>query len=262
VKPDDPVITQASKTLRTPPPQENFVLCQQILALAAKTPTKEEADDAKRFAEELHRRKEPRTGGWAGVAGRNDLSGTSLSTIALEALAAVPDAKIPEETYRSALEFFTGSWVEDDGRVDLELDLEKDATTIVIDAKKDKDLVPVNWPALMGKQNANDMRAFVRKGSFFTHVAALRVLLLLPERMKLDVKALKTLDLPLRKGLANLQLHWTLRSVPPIEAAWCAQRLEYLGMLGSTLARARVDRIGGSDWRLEGATLLLRGSVS
>jgi hypothetical protein len=34
--------------------------------------------------------------------------------------------------------------------------------------------------------------------------------------------------------------------------------MEYLGLLGSTLARAKVDRIGGSDWRLEGATLLLR----
>jgi hypothetical protein len=29
-------------------------------------------------------------------------------------------------------------------------------------------------------------------------------------------------------------------------------------MLGPMLARARIDRIGGSDWRLEGATLLLR----
>ena len=256
VKPDDPVITQASKTLRATPPPENFVLCQQILALASKSPTKEEADDAKRFAEELLRRKDPRLGGWAGISGRNDLAGSFLTALALEALLSIPDAKVPEDTFRSALEFFTGSWIEDDGRVDLELELEKDAT-LVIDPKKDKDLVPINWPALMGKQNANDMRA-IRKGSFFSVVAGLRMLFLLPERLKLDEKQLKSLEQQVHRALANLQGRWTLRSVPPIEAYWCTQRMEYLGLLGPTLARAKIDKIGGSDWRLEGASLLMR----
>jgi hypothetical protein len=256
VKPDDPVITQASRTLRTAPPQDNFVLVQQILALASKTPTKEEADDAKRFAEELLRRKEARSGGWAAISGRNDVAGSFLTALALEALAGVPEAKNSEDALRSGLEFYTGSFIEDEGRVDLELELEKDATTIVLDPKKDKDLVPINWPALMGRQNANDMRA-IRKGSFFTVLGALRMMFLLPDRLKMDVKQLK-MEVTIHRALANLQRLWTLRSVPPIEAVWCTQRLEYLGMLGSTLALAKIDKIGGSDWRLEGASLLLR----
>jgi len=255
VKPDDPVITQASRTLRTTPPQETFVLIQQILTLAAKTPTKEEADDLKRFAEELLRRKEPRSGGWAGIFGRNDLAGSFQTALALEALAAVPEAKNSEDTLRSGLEYFTGNFIEDEGRVDLELELEKDAT-LVLDPKKDKDLVPINWPALMGKQVANDMRA-IRKGSFFTVLGALRMMFLLPDRLKMDPKQLK-MEVTIHRALANLQRLWTLRSVPPIEAYWCGQRLEYLGMLGPTLALAKVDKIGGCDWRLEGASLLLR----
>jgi len=257
VKPDDPAITQASKTLRSAPPPETFVLIQQILALSSKTPTKDESDDARRFAEELARRREPRSGGWAAVSGKNEFAGTYLTALALEALASVPDAKGVEEPLRSGLEFFSGSWIEDEGRVDLELELEKDATTLVLDPKKDKDLPPATWPALVGKVAANDFRT-ARKGSFFTVVTALRTLLLLSDRLKLDEKQLKNLELPLHKGFANLQLRWTLRSVPPIEAAWCAQRLEYLGLLGPTLALAKIDKIGGCDWRLEGASLLLR----
>lgn len=257
VKPDEPVITQASKTLRTPPPQENFVLCQQILALAAKTPTKDEAEDAKRFADELNRRRDPRTFGWAAISGRNDLAGTFLTSLALEALASVPDAKVPEDTLRTGLDFFTGSWLEDEGRTDLELELEKDSTTIIPDPKKDKDVVPINWPALMGRQAANDMRA-IRKGSFFTLVAGLRMLLLLPPRVKADERTLKTVEGLLHRGFANLQYRWTLRTVPPTESYWCTQRMEYLGILGPTLAQAQIEKIGGCDWRLEGASLLLR----
>jgi hypothetical protein len=257
VKPDDAAITQASRTLRSPPPQENFVLCQQLLALAAKTPAKDEADDARKFADELVRRRDPRTFGWAAISGRNDLAGSFLTALALEALAGVPDAKVSDEVYRTGLDFFTGSWLEEDGRADLELELEKDATTIVPDPKKDKDVVPINWPALVGRQNANDMRS-IRKGSFFTLVAGLRMLLLLPERTKLDERQMKTVEGLLHRALANLQLRWTLRTVPPVEAYWCTQRMEYLGMLGPTLALAKIEKIGGCDWRLEGASLLMR----
>jgi len=120
-----------------------------------------------------------------------------------------------------------------------------------------KSVVPASWPAQQSRPGAIDFRG-ARKGSFFTLVAALRALLLLPERLKMDDKQLKTLDLPLRKGFANLQFRWTLRTVPPVEAPWCSQRLEYLGLLGPMLAHAKINRIGGSDWRLEGVTLLLR----
>jgi hypothetical protein len=257
VKPDDPAIAQASRTLRSPPPPETFVLCQQMLALAAKSPTAEEAGDLKRFADELVKRRDPRANAWAGVAGKNDTPSTFLSALALEALAVVPDAKGPDEPLRTGLDFFTGSWIEDDGKADLELELEKDATTIVPDPKKDKDLVPITWPAVAGRQNPNDPRG-IRKGCFLTVAAGLRMLLLLPDRLKSDERVMKTVEGLLHRALANLQYRWTLRSVPPSESYWSTQRMEYLGMLGPTLALAKVNKIGGADWRLEGATLLLR----
>lgn len=256
VKPDDPAIVAASRTLRTAPPPETFTLCQQIMALVCKSPSKEELDDAHRFAEELNKRRDGRSGGWASVAGQqNSVPNSFITTFALEALAVVPDSKVPDETLKGGLEFFGGNWIEEDGKVDLELEFEKDATTIAPDPKKD--VVPVSWPQVVGR-GSNDLLRTARKGSYFTTVGAIRVLMLLPERLKYDERQLKQLDLPLRKGLAALQQRWTLRSVPPIEANWCTQRMEYLGLLGSTLARAKIDKISGCDWRLEGATLLLR----
>lgn len=253
VKPDDPAVAAASRTLRSTPPQDNYSFCQQIQGLAAKSPTKEEADDLKKFVEELQKRREPRSGGWAPVPGKNDFSTAFLTALALETLAAVPDAKVPEEIFKSGLDFFSGSWIEDDGKVDLDIEFEKDATTLAPDLKKD--IVPCTWPAFVLK--GNDIRAG-RRGSWFTQVAALRVLLFLPERMKLDERGLKSLDLPLRKGLADLQQHWTLRSVYPSEGHWCFYRMEYLSLLGPMLAKAKIEKIAGSDWRLEGASLLLR----
>lgn len=255
VKPDDPAIAAAAKTLRTAAPPENAALGQQILALSCKSPSKDEAEDARRLAEELLRRRDARAGGWGPGVGRNDTPSLTLTALALEALASAPDAKIPEDVLKSGLEMFSGGWMDDDGTVDLDVELEKDATTIAPDPKKNT--VPCIWPAVAGTPGAFDLRG-ARHGSFFTLVAALRTMLLLPERMKFDEKQLKALDPPLRRGLANLQMRWTLRTVPPVEALWCSQRLEYLGVLGPMLARAKVSRIGGSDWRLEGAALLLR----
>src|SRR5207249_6137287 len=94
VKPDDSALVAASKTLRSPAPPENAALAQQILALSCKTPTKEEADDARRLAEELHRRRDPRGSGWGPGVGRNDTPNLTMTALALEALAAAPDAKI------------------------------------------------------------------------------------------------------------------------------------------------------------------------
>lgn len=254
-KPDDPALVAASKVLRSPAPLETAALGQQILALSCKTPTKDEAEDARRLAEELHRRKDPRVAAWGSGIGRNDAPSLSMTALALEALALTPDSRTPEETFKSGLELFSTGWVDDDGAVDLALEFEKDATTIAPDPAKG--VQPCAWPAQLNRAGGFDFRA-ARKGSFFTLVAALRTLLVVPEKLKFDEKQLKALDAPLRRGLANLQQRWTFRAVPPVEAAWCAQRLEYLGLLGPTLARAKVTRIGGSDWRLEGALLLLR----
>lgn len=253
--PDDAALVAASKTLRSPAPQETAALGQQILALSCKSPTKEEAEDARKLADELHKRRDPKSAGW-GPGGRNDTPNLTMTALALEALAAAPDAKIPDDTFKTGLEAFAGGWADEEGLVDLDLEFEKDAATISADPKKN--VIPVVWPAQLGR-NAGpfDLRG-ARKGSFFTLVAALRTMLVVPERVKLEEKGLKRIDEPLRRGLAHLQWRWTLRTVPPVEASWCGQRLEYLGALGPTLAKAKLVRLGGSDWRLEGATLLLR----
>jgi hypothetical protein len=175
-----------------------------------------------------------------------------MTALALEALASAPDPKIPEETYRGGLDLFSAAIVDEEGQVDLDLEFEKDAATIASDPKKN--LQPCTWPAQLGRA---DPRA-ARKGSFFVLAAALRTLLIVPGKLKLDEKQMKPVDTALRRGLADLQLRWTLRTVPPVEAAWGLQRLEYFGLLGPMLARAKIDRIAGSDWRLEGATLLIR----
>jgi hypothetical protein len=255
VKPDDPAVVAAAAVLRSPAPQENAALAQQILALSCKTPTKDEADDARKLADELHRRRDPRVQGWGAGVGRNDVPNLTMTSLALDALAAAPDSKIPEETFKAGLDLFTGGWVDEEGAVDLDLEFEKDAATIAADPTKD--VQPVIWPALLGRPGGVEFRA-ARKGSFFTLVAALRAMLVLTGKLKLDEKQLKTVDWPLRRGLANLQLNWTFRTVPPVEASWCTQRLEYMGVLAPMLSRARIIRIGASDWRLEGATLLLR----
>jgi hypothetical protein len=254
-KPDDPALVAASKTLRSPAPPENAFLGQQILALSCKSPTKDEADEARRLAEELLRRRDPRVGGWGPGVGRNDTPNLTLTALALEALAAVPDAKVPEDVWKAGLENFSSGWMDDEGSVDLDIDFEKDPASFPLDPRKN--VVPAAWPAQLGRTSAFDFRA-ARKGSQFTLVAALRTLLLLPEKLKMDEKQQKALETPLRKGFANLQMRWTLRTVPPVEASWCSQRLEYLGVLGALLSRAKIGRIGGSDWRLEGTTLLLR----
>jgi hypothetical protein len=255
VKPDDPAILAAAKTLRVPAPQENAALAQQILALSCKTPTPDEADDARKLADELHKRRDPRANGWGPGFGRNDTPNLTMTALALEALAATPDSKTPEETFKSGLDIFTGAWADEEGKVDLDLEFEQDAITISADPKKD--VQPVVWPALLARSDALGFRN-ARKGSFFVQVAALRTLMVLRDKLKLDEKQLKAVDWPLRRGLANLQMNWTFRTVPPVEAAWCTQRLEYMGVLAPLLVRARILKIGGSDWRLEGATLLLR----
>src|SRR6185503_8319023 len=106
MKPDDPTLVAAGKALRSPAPPENAALCQQILALSCKSPTKEEAEDARRLAEELLRRRDPRASAWGPGTGRNDLPNLMMTALALEALAAAPDAKIPEETFKTALDIF------------------------------------------------------------------------------------------------------------------------------------------------------------
>lgn len=251
--PEDPLIIPALKALKAAPlPQNSFDLARSVLVFAKAGM----ADDARRLAEELAGRRDLRSGVW-GTGQRNDNPNPVLTATAVAALAAVDDAKVPEDAWRSALEAFTSSWIEDGVEVDLAVVFEADATTIVADPKKN---VPATWPADAGRRGGgnNPMGLGARKGSAFVVLAALETCLKAPAKLKLDEKQKQAADLALRKGLTWLQSRWTLRAVPPAEGAWSLQRHEYLGRLGRVLARAKVDTIAGADWRLEGSTLLLR----
>jgi hypothetical protein len=254
--PDDPALVSAAKALRVPPPPETWDLSQQIQALAARGPSKEEADDLRRLADELLRRRDLRTSLW-GPGGRNE-SLTCLSTAAaLEALAAFPEARVPDDVWKAVFDRLTGSWIEAAKEIELDLEFEKDAAPIEPDPKK---VVPCAWPPDFGRKGGADLLQLraARRGSALTQLSVLSTLLLLRDRLKLDAVQTKSLDAALRKGLAQVQAEWTLRAVPPVEGPWSLQRPEYLELLSRALGRARCLKVAGADWRLEGALLLLR----
>jgi len=252
VAPDDPAIASAAKSLRVAAPLETTALARQIAALSLKGPaTPQEGDEIVKLADELLRRREPRTGLWS-AGGRNAAPNLISTAQALEALALAPGAKVPDEAWKSALEHFTTATLDEEKEVDLDLEFEKDAATFPLDPKK---AVPLVWTVDVGGRMGGGA---TRRGSHFIHVAALNSLMIAAGKLTLDPKQRQAADLVLRKGFANLQARWTVRTVPPVEAAWCHQRIEYYGSLAPMLARAKLDRIAGSDWRLEAATMLLR----
>ncbi|HEX7899693.1 MAG TPA: hypothetical protein VF950_18130 [Planctomycetota bacterium] len=251
---DDPVIAAALKTLRAAPtPPETAALARAVWALALGGA----ADDAKRLAAELVARRDVRTGVWS-AGGRNDGPNPVITATAVAALAAVDGAKVPDDAWTSALEAFLSSWIEEGPEVDLAVDFAENATTIAADPKK---VVPATWPADAGRRGGgnNPLQMGARKGSGFVVLAALETCLVASSKLKLEERQRQSLDTALRKGLAWVQSRWTLRGVPPSEGAWSLQRLEYLGRLGAVLARSKVEVVAGSDWRLEGTSMLLRG---
>ena len=251
IAPDDPAIVNAAKTLRVAAPPETTALARQISALSLKGPaTPQEGDDLVKLADELLRRRDAKTGLWS-AGGRNDAPSLMSTAQALEALALAPGAKVPDEVWKSSLEYFSGATLDEEKEIDLDLEFEKDAATFPLDPKK---ALPLVWTVEAGGRRPGGT---LRRGSGFIHVAALNTLLIVAGKRTLDAKEKQALDLVLRKGFAGLQTRWTLRTVPPAEAAWSQQRIEYIGSLASLLARAKLDRIAGSDWRLEAATLLL-----
>ena len=254
---DDPALVNAAKTLRVPPPQETTALSRQIAALSLKLPTVQETEEIHKLCDELLKRREAKTHLWSG-GGRNDAPNPLSTAQALDALALAPGAKVPDEVWKSAIEFFTTATLDEEKEVELDLEFEKDATTIAADPKK---VLPISWAVDVGGRRGGGglmPGTTVRRGSYFVLAAAMNALMIAAEKLKLDEKQRQAVDTALRKGFANLQSRWTVRTVPPVEAAWCAQRIEYYGSLAPMLARAKLDRISKADWRLEAATMLLR----
>jgi len=256
---DDPALVAAAKSLQVPAPQETSALARQIAALSLLGPAgPQEEEEIRKLANELLRRREPRTNLWS-AGGRNDSPDAISTARALEALALAPGLRVPDEVWKSAIEFFTTATIDEEKEVELDLEFEKDATTIAADPKK---VLPVAWAVDVGGRQGGIAGLMpggsVRRGSYFVLAAALDGLMIAAPKLTLDEKQRQAVDSALRRGFANLQARWTLRTVPPTEAAWCHQRIEFAGVLAPMLARAKLDRIAKSDWRLEGATMLLR----
>ncbi len=255
---DDPAIVSAGKSLLVPAPRETTALSRQIAALSLKMPTVQETGEIHKLCDELLRRREARTNLWS-AGGRNDSPNPLSTAQALDALALAPGARVPDEVWKSAIDFFTTATLDEEKEVELDLEFEKDAATIAPDPKK---VLPVAWVVDVGGRRGGGggfmPGTSIRRGSYFVHVAALQALLTSAGKLKLDEKQRQAVDAALRKGFANLQARWTVRTVPPVEAGWCVQRIEYYGALAPMLARAKLDRIAKSDWRLEAATMLLR----
>ncbi len=254
---DDPAVVAGGKALSAPAPEDTWSLAQQVAALAAKGPAKDELDPLKRLAEELLRRRDARLGLW-GTGGRNDTLNAYSTALAAEALSSESTGvKVADDVWKGLLDQLTLTWIEGTRDVELDLEFEKDATTIGTDPKRN---LPCAWPADYSRRAPNDplqMRA-ARRGSSLTHLSALKSLLVAAGQLTLDDKQKKSLDTALRKGLAQLQAEWTLRTVPPVEGSWSLQRPRYLSLLAQTLERAKVLRVAGSDWRMDGSFLLLR----
>jgi hypothetical protein len=248
----DPAITAASRLLRSPAPPETPTLALQILALAAKGPDAPEAAHLLRLGDELLRRRDPRSGGWT-AGGRGDAPSLPVTSVALEALAVCPGVQVPPETWTASLALVASLAADEDDDLDLDLQL-KDGAPFSPDPKRVR---PATWPSRIGT-DAMDLPADRKRGTALTVLAAMRAAEACASRLPRDGPARRTLDEVRRRGLAALQRRWTLRSVPPAEGPWSSQRLPYLGGLAGTLGVLGVERVAGSDWRTEGALLLLR----
>ncbi len=252
----DSVFLSASRILKSPAPPETAGLAQQVLALAGKDPDKDEAEHARKLGEELLKRRDPRTGAW-NAGGRNDAANLSVTQLALEALAACPGLKVPEEVWKTALDTLLASMLDEDEELTLDLAFTGDAP-ILPDPKQAK---AAGWPAQLGP--SNDPMDAIRprgrgRGTAITTVGALRAIDVCAGKLTLDEKSRQGLDAARRRGLLGLQRRWTLRTVPPAEGSWSGQRLEHLGQLGPLFSRYTLEKIAGSDWRTEGALMLLR----
>ncbi len=243
--PDEPLVAAALKALAAaPPPEGNYplALATQLLAGAGRP-------EAKKLGELLLSRRDARSGVWT-LGGRADASNAHATAAVVAALAAVDGLPVPDEVWAAAMEAFTSTSTDDGAEMELDLVFPEGAAPILPDPKK---AVPATWPSESARRGGG-----ARKGSGFTILAGIETCLAAASKLKLEERQKQALDVALRRAFAWLQSRWSLRTVPPAEGSWVLQRHEYLSRLAVVLGRAKLDRIGGCDWRVEGATLLLR----
>ena len=95
-----------------------------------------------------------------------------------------------------------------------------------------------------------------------TTLAAIDTLLMIRAAVPLSEPQRRGVDAALRRGLAWIQSHWTLRTPPPAEAGWTPQKAEYLYLLMRVLTALGVKTVSGSEWFLEGSYVLLRSQYA
>jgi hypothetical protein len=252
----DPALTSASRVLMGNAPEGNAALARQLLALSRRQGDPREKAHALRLGEELLRRRDGVGGGWS-ADGRNPALNLSTTAVALEALAACPDLKVPEEVWDRAFKWLLAAMRDEGEEVDLDLEFRGDAP-FRTDPRK---VLPAGWPPPVPGAAGDPIRAMLpqgrRRGTAISAAEALRSLALCASKLDLDEAGRQGLEDARRRGFGGLQRRWTLRTVPPPEGGWSAQRLEYLGLIGPLLAGHGIERIAGSEWRSEALLLLL-----
>lgn len=260
MKPDEELIQKALKFLRTPPASktpQSYDL--QILGLLAKEPSKEELQAVKVAVDALLDLRDRKVGGWAPGNKRGTETINPITTRhAAEGLyyAKLANVDVPADVWRTLLDLYATSTVDEADEVELKLVFEDDFAGLEGDVKK---AFPGSWRFNSERKPSTDpMQARDVKGFAMTTIAGLEILCTLRATTALNESQKKTVDGAIRKGLAYLQYFWTLRTPPPSEAAWSVQKVEYLAGLMRVFTALGVKTIDGADWRLEGAYLLLR----
>lgn len=263
MKPEDDLIQKALKTLKSAPasktPQSYDHQILGILAREPRTPAKEDLAVVKGAVDALLEMRDRKVGAWAPGNKRGTETINPITTRhAVDGIyhASVAGVNVPAEVWRTLLDLYSTSTMDEADEVELKLVFEDDYAGIDKDVKK---AFPGSWRFNSERRPASDpMQARDTKGFAISTISVLEILAAARASTSLNESQKKNVEGAIRKGLAYLQYFWTLRTPPPAEAAWSVQKVEYLAGLMRVFTAFGIQTVDGSDWWLEGAYLLLR----
>ncbi len=273
IKPDDPILEKAMKTVRAAPGTSTMSIAQALLAIVLRTPGEDRDAISKAFAKDdltalkaltavLLGRRDSKLGAFP-TTDEKDATFNPISTAhAAEALWAggLVGNDAPGDVWKNIVETLSTASCDDDA-ASLELKIEfADGFGFPI-ADGAKQAKPVTYRYDLRAKPSNDPKQNVR-GWGLTLTAALEILKLaqieLERKKQLTDIQKRSIDGMQRTGLAWIQAHYTWRASPPPEAAWTVRRIEFAAAVGRVLTMYGVKSIDGNDWWVEGAYHLLR----
>lgn len=277
-KPDDEVVQKGLRSLRTNPgPKTPQTYAHAATAIVArflpgvpwtdhklselreafrKNFPKEDLVALRSCADALLESRDRKLWAWAPSAKRGLDTLNPLSTRhAAEALfhAHLAGVEIPAEAWRGWIDLYANSGADEEDEIELELSFVEGFE------EESKKVFPASWRFETARKNGDDpTRTRDLKGTSLTTLAVMETLAMARAATSLGETQRKSVNAALRKGFAWIQWRWTLRTPPPSEASWSVQKLEYYYLLMRVFTGLGIRTIGGSDWYLEGAYLLLR----